>query len=167
MKAKWIVPFVGCVLWAQSAPGNDGQVAGECAQLSDRVIAQAANAQLKEAEESVVQAMRNVTNQLDPACGGVLLHNLATVKYLSGHFAEAEVLAEKSVSTLESVLGPSTTGLLRPLHVLASARLEQGKIGKSREATNKIRCAGCPSIAPRTGPSFTGRLRCYITLRDG
>jgi len=107
--------------------------------LNRRVVEQAAMGQLREAETALAEAVGNSTNRHEPVCGGLLLNNLATILYLSGRLAEAEVFAERSVSTLEPVLGPNTTGLLRPLHVLAGARLEQGKIGKAREALTKMR----------------------------
>jgi tetratricopeptide (TPR) repeat protein len=139
MNIGWIMPFLGCALWAQGAASQDGEVGNGCADLNRRVIEQATTGQLREAETALAEAMGNSTNRQEPACGGLLLNNLATILYLSGRLAEAEVFAERSVSTLEPVLGPNTTGLLRPLHVLASARLEQGKIGKAREALTKMR----------------------------
>ena len=139
MNSRLILIVPACALWAQGAASQDGQVGNACADLNRRVIDKATMGKLREAETVLAEAMGNSTNRLEPACGGLLLHNLATILYLSGRFAEAEVFAERSVSTLEPALGPSTTGLLRPLHVLASARLEQGKIGKAREAITKMR----------------------------
>jgi len=139
MKIAWILPFLGCALWAQGAASQDGEVGNACADLNRRAIEQATMGQLREAETALATAMGDSTKRHEPACGGLLLNNLATVLYLSGRLAEAEVFAERSVSTLEPVLGPNTTGLLGPLHVLASARLEQGKIGKAREAIIKMR----------------------------
>jgi len=133
------MPFLGCALWAQGAASQGGEVGNRCADLNRRVIEQATMGQLREAETALAEAIGNSTNRHEPVCGGLLLNNLATILYLSGRLAEAEVYAERSVSTLEPVLGPNTTGLLRPLHVLASARLEQGKIGKAREALTKMR----------------------------
>src|SRR5260370_15352062 len=134
-----IMPFLGCALWAQGAASQDGEVGSGCADLNRRVIEQATMGQLREAETALAEAMGNRRNRHEPACGGLLLNNLATILYLSGRLAEAEVFAERSVSTLEPVLSPNTTGLLRPVRVVASARLEQGKIGKAREALTKMR----------------------------
>lgn len=139
MNIGWIMPLLGCALWAQGPPSQEGQVADGCVELNRRILGQATMGQLNEAEAALAEAMGNVSNRFEPACGGLLLHNLATIMYLSGRFAEAERLAERSVSTLEPIIGPNTMGLLRPLHVLASARLEQGKIGKAREALIKMR----------------------------
>src|SRR3954466_9322465 len=138
MNIGWIMPFLGCALWAQGAAGQGGTVGNGCAELNRRVIEQATMGQLREAETALVAAMGNSTSRHEPACRGLLLNNLATVLYLSGRLAEAEVFAERSVSTLEPVLGPNTIGLLRPLRVLASARLEEGKIGKAREAITRM-----------------------------
>jgi tetratricopeptide (TPR) repeat protein len=126
-------------MWAQVAASPEGQIGNDCAELNRRVIEQASAGRLREAEAILSAAMGNGTERLEPPCGGLLLNNLATILYLSGHFDEAERFAERSVSKLEPVLGATATGLLRPLHVLASARLEQGKIGKAREALTKMR----------------------------
>jgi len=94
---------------------------------------------LAEAETALADAVENGANRHEPACRGLLLNNLATILYLSGRLAEAEAIAARSVSALEPALGPDATELLRPLRVLASARLEQGKVGKAREALTKMR----------------------------
>ncbi|MGH9696406.1 MAG: tetratricopeptide repeat protein, partial [Bryobacteraceae bacterium] len=118
---------------------QEGQaVDSGCAELSRRVIDLVTTGRLGEAEAAIDDALGNGAKRIQPVCEGLLLHNLATIMYLSGRFAEAEAFAERSVSTLEPILGPSTTGLLPPLQVLVGARLEQGKIGKSREALTKM-----------------------------
>ena len=132
-----IVP--ACALLPSGTASQDGQVGDLCVELNRQVIGKATTGQLREAETVLAEAMGSSTNRLEPGCGGLLLHNLATILYLSGRFAEAEVVAERSISALQAALGPSATGLLRPLHILASARLEQGKIGKARQAITSMR----------------------------
>jgi tetratricopeptide (TPR) repeat protein len=102
------------------------------------VLNKAANGKLAEAEADLRTAMANSKRELRPACEGLMLHNLAALTLLAGSLAEAESLAERSIRILEPVLGPENTGLLRPVHVLFSARLEQGKIGRAREALLKM-----------------------------
>jgi len=110
MNIGWIMPFLGCALWAQSVASQDGQLGNGCEDLNRRVINQATMGQLREAETALAEAMANSTNRHEAACEGLLQNNLATVLYLSGRLAEAEVFAERSVSTLEPVLGPNATG---------------------------------------------------------
>ena len=131
--------FLSALPTAQGAASQDGEVGNACADLNRRVIAQATTGHLREAETALAEALGNSANQHDQACEGLLLNNLSTILYLSGRSAEAEVFAERSVSALEPVLGPNSTVLLRPLQALASARLEQGKIGKAREVLTKMR----------------------------
>jgi hypothetical protein len=101
-------------------------------------LEQSASDKLAEAEADVKTAMANRKSELRPACEGLMLHNLAALKLLAGSLAEAESLAGRSIAILEPVLGPGNTGLLRPVRVLFSARLDQGKIGRARESLLKM-----------------------------
>jgi hypothetical protein len=38
MNIGWIMPFLGCALWAQGAASQDGEVGNGCADLNRRVI---------------------------------------------------------------------------------------------------------------------------------
>jgi len=57
---------------------------------------------------------------------------------VSGRLAEAERLAEQSVRVLEKLYQPTDRILLRPLQMLAAARLEAGKTARAREAVKRI-----------------------------
>ena len=115
-----------------------GGLENGCADLNRRVIEQAAIGQLREAETALAEAMENSTLRHEPVCVGLLLNNLATILYQSGRLAEAEVFAERSVSTLEPALGPNTTGLMRPPRPRKrAARTRENR--KAREALTKMR----------------------------
>jgi len=66
------------------------------------------------------------------------MNNLAAVLQVSGRLAEAEVMAERSVRTFDLSLPPDDPALLRPLHTLAAARFEQGKIARARETFKRM-----------------------------
>jgi hypothetical protein len=87
---------------------------------------------MTEAEIALSAALAGGTNDLGPACAGLALSNLAALMGISRRFVEAESFAERAVKTLERVAGTNAPALLRPLHTLATVRLEQGKVGMAR-----------------------------------
>jgi tetratricopeptide (TPR) repeat protein len=135
---RWLLALMICALAPCRATGWRDLVGSECADLNRLVLNKAASGQLAEAEDDVKTAMANRTSELRPACEGLMLHNLAALKLLAGSLAEAESLAGRSIAILEPALGSGNIGLLRPLHVLFSARLDQGKIGRARESLLKM-----------------------------
>ena len=135
---QWKVALMICALAPCRGAGWDDPVGSECSDLNRAVLNKAANGKLTEAEADVKTAMANRKSELRPACEGLMLHNLAALTLMSGSIAEAETLAERSIAILEPLLGPENTGLLRPIHVLFSARLDQGKIGRARESMLKM-----------------------------
>ncbi len=58
----------------------------------------------------------------------MILQDLAVVVSRSGRLEEAENYADRSVRILEKNYSPDALILLRPLHMLSSARVQQGKI---------------------------------------
>jgi len=52
--------------------------------------------------------------------------------------ADAEILAQRSLSILATSYPPGDLALLRPLQILAGARLAQGKTAKARDALRKM-----------------------------
>ena len=40
MNVRWIMPVLGCALWAQGATSQDGHIGNGCAELNRRVIEQ-------------------------------------------------------------------------------------------------------------------------------
>lgn len=131
---RWKLALMLFALLPCRAATWDSGLGSECADLNRAVLNKAAIGKLAEAEADLIAAMANAKSQLEPACEGLLLHNLAALTLMSGRFAQAETLAERSVYVLQPLLGPDAAGLLRPLHVLFSARLEQGKLGSARES---------------------------------
>jgi hypothetical protein len=132
-----LLPFECALAPCQAAELTD-PLGADCAALNRTVLNKAATGKLAEAEADLKTAMANRKSELRPACEGLLLHNLAALKLLAGSLADAESLAGRSIATLEPVLGPQNTSLLRPIHVLFSARLDQAKIGKARESLLKM-----------------------------
>jgi tetratricopeptide (TPR) repeat protein len=135
---RWKLVVMICALAPCRGAGWGDLVGRECADLNRAVLNQAANGKLAEAEADLRTAMANRRSELRPACEGLMLHNLAALTLLAGSLAEAESLAERAIAILEPVLGPENTGLLRPVHVLFSTRLDQGKIGRARESLLKM-----------------------------
>jgi tetratricopeptide (TPR) repeat protein len=74
----------------------------------------------------------------EKTCMGVILNNMAAAMSLAGHMAEAEILAQRALSILETSYPPGDLALLRPLQILAGARLAQGKTARAREALRKM-----------------------------
>lgn len=74
----------------------------------------------------------------EQTCLGVVLNNMAAAMSLGGHMADAEILAQRSLSILETSYPPGDLALLRPLQILAGASLAQGKKAKAREALRKM-----------------------------
>src|SRR5882724_10731915 len=136
--ARWKLALLIFALAPCRGVGWSEQVGRECADLNRAVLDKAANGRRAEAEVDLKTAMANRGSELRPACEGLMLHNLAALTLLAGSLAEAESLAGRSIAILEPVLGRENTGLLRPVHVLFSARLDQGKIGRARESLLKM-----------------------------
>jgi tetratricopeptide (TPR) repeat protein len=74
----------------------------------------------------------------EKTCMGVILNNMAATLSLAGHMADAEILAQRSLSILATSYPPGDVALLRPLRILAGARLAQGKTAKARDALRKM-----------------------------
>lgn len=128
----WTVFTVGC--FAQNVIPST--LPSPCEELNSSVVAQTAMGQAKEAESALSAALSNNVN--GPACTGLVLSNMAVTTALSGRFADAEGFAERAVKILEGIAGPQGPALLRPLQILALARLEQGKVGKARQVFGRM-----------------------------
>jgi tetratricopeptide (TPR) repeat protein len=109
-----------------------------CEELNRKVLTQTAAGRANEAEEELSAMLTQNIIGVGPACAGLSLGNLAALMEVSGRFVEAERFAERAVTILEGVAGPKSAALLRPLQILASARLEQGKVGSARQAFQKM-----------------------------
>ena len=119
MNIGWIMPFLGCALWAQGAASQDGEVGNGCADLNRRVIEQATMGQLREAETALAEAMGNSTNRHEPARGGLLLNNLAFHPPLSALLDSKPVSETWATGSRIRTVAPSpgalSTKMLPPL----------------------------------------------------
>ena len=145
----WKLALIVCALSPCRGAGGEDLVGSECVDLNRGILNKAANGKMAEAEADVKTAIANRQLDLRPACEGLMLHNLAALTLISGSFAEAELLAERSIAILEPLLGPENSGLLRPVHVLFSARLDQGKIGRARESFMEMQLIGARTSEER------------------
>jgi tetratricopeptide (TPR) repeat protein len=121
---------------AQNA-GKDLSKSARCIELNQIALSQAANGQLAEAESSLRLAAA-AGDEAQGSCLGYVLSNLAALMSVSGRLTEAERLADQSVKTLEKFYPPTDPVLLRPLQLLAVARLELGKTARGREAVRRM-----------------------------
>jgi tetratricopeptide (TPR) repeat protein len=113
----------------------EGQSA-ECSELNRKVIEQVGNGESGKAELALSAVLENSP---EPLCTGIILANLAAIRTMQGKYAEAETLSQRSLGLLEEHCAKDSPALLRPLHVLATSRFEQGKIAKAREAFQRMR----------------------------
>jgi uncharacterized protein len=107
-----------------------------CRELNQTVVELAGNGQLGKAELALSAALKN---QSEPLCTGVMLTNLAAIRTTQGRHAEAEMLSQRSLGLLEEHYPTDSRALLRPLHILAVSRFEQGKVAKTREVFRRMR----------------------------
>jgi tetratricopeptide (TPR) repeat protein len=82
--------------------------------------------------------MASGDEQVQGSCVGYVLSNMAALNSVSGRPAEAERLADLSVGVLEKFYSPTDPVLVRPLEILAAARLESGKTARAREAVKRM-----------------------------
>src|SRR4051812_206153 len=136
MKSAFIVALLTISRVAAVAQNrtNDAPTNTSCPELNHAAIRQAANGHLAEAEALVPAATDSGDQRSQNACRGQVLSNLAGMMSVSGRIAEAERLAEQSVRILERSNSPNDRALLRPLQILAFARLESGETARAREA---------------------------------
>ncbi|MGH9664116.1 MAG: tetratricopeptide repeat protein, partial [Bryobacteraceae bacterium] len=109
-----------------------------CAALNHIAMTEVANGQLEDAEAALSAALASDPQRPEHACAGLVLNNLAAVMSASGRMAEAETLAVQSLRILEESFPLDDPILLRPLHILAAARLEQGKTAAARQAFKRM-----------------------------
>jgi tetratricopeptide (TPR) repeat protein len=109
----------------------------ECAAVNQQVLVLVAKGRRTDAELLLKQLLPQV-NPLDRGCEGVTLSNLSALLLTSGRPAQAERFAMRSVQVLEEAYSPNDPALLRPLHILASIRIELGNIGQARQAFRRM-----------------------------
>jgi tetratricopeptide (TPR) repeat protein len=74
-----------------------------------------------------------------PGCAGPVLADLASTMLKAGRFPDAEKYARRSIDIMVRTRGSSDRALLRPLHFLAVAGVEQQKVGAARKAFERMR----------------------------
>jgi tetratricopeptide (TPR) repeat protein len=131
---------------AQSG-NSDASASARCNELNQKVVTQTASGHLPEAEALLEKAMASGDENVQGACVGYVLSNMAAFKSVSGSPAEAERLADLSVRVLEKFYPPADPIFLRPLEILASVRLELGKTARAREAVKRMQ--SIPSNGPK------------------
>jgi hypothetical protein len=136
----------GGATFAQTPDGNSSVGCEIPNQVAVRYVKEGHSQQ---AELLLIQNLSELqTTRSGAECAGLVLNNLAALMLSSGRLAEAEMFAERSVNILEKSYSPKNAVLLRPLQILSAARFEQGKMGKAREAFQKMQ-AGCVANSER------------------
>ncbi|MEO8370325.1 MAG: tetratricopeptide repeat protein [Candidatus Solibacter sp.] len=87
---------------------------------------------------SLYLAFTSARQHLPAASAALELARQASATSLEGRPAEAEVMAERSFAILKEAT-PANPLLLDPLQTLASAQLDQRKIGSARETVRRMR----------------------------
>ncbi len=117
---------------------HDASAGALCLELDRAATAQAAGGHLAEAE-ALLSAAKVSGNERDQGtCTGLVLSNVARMMTILGRTAEAERLAEQSIRILEKFFPQNDWVLLRPVQILAAARLESGKTARAREAVQRL-----------------------------
>jgi tetratricopeptide (TPR) repeat protein len=138
LAAAAVLTVFGCGAAASQTSDRPLTLSPECADRNRKAMRYVALEQLAEAGAELSAALSRVDNGADGACAGLILHNLATIASLSGRFADAERLAVRSIAELEKVYPSDDRALLRPLMVLAGARLEQGNKSRARADLRRL-----------------------------
>ena len=107
-----------------------------CLELNQRIVDKLESGQLAEAE--AVLSGPGIRNESD-LCIWMTLHNRANMIALSGRLVEAEVLAEQSLRILDKFVSPNDPLRFRPLQLLWTVQMHQGKIGKARQTLQSMR----------------------------
>ena len=126
--------FLGAVLVQFLAAGQTSIEQSYCAEFNELAITRAVPNRLDQVES----AISAVTSQGKYVCAAVLLGNVAVLLSIHGRIRDSEVFAARSLDLLRKNVDPSDPILLRPLHALATAGLEQGKVGKAEQAFEQM-----------------------------
>jgi ATP/maltotriose-dependent transcriptional regulator MalT len=123
--------FTGSSVRAQSAQGI-APISAACVRLNQDALTRVAHRQSSEAEKMLSAALASA-DRPNSVCAGLIMSNIATLVETSGRLAEAEPMGQRAVHTLEESLPPGHPALARPLHILAAAQFQQGKITRARK----------------------------------
>jgi tetratricopeptide (TPR) repeat protein len=103
------------------------------------VVETAGAQQWRATKSTLYQAFTGAIGRYEESRVGLGLAQQASAISLSGRPAEAEALAERSFAVLKSRYPADHPILLQPLQILTSALLDQRKIGRAREAVQRMR----------------------------
>lgn len=126
--------LLGSVLVQSIAVAQTSIEQQQCGELNELVLARAAANRLNEAEAAISAAV----SQGESLCAGVVSAYVATLMSVQGRFRDSEAYAVRSVDLLRKTVDPDDPVLLRPLHFLATARLEQGKFRTAEQAFEQM-----------------------------
>jgi tetratricopeptide (TPR) repeat protein len=138
-----------CPAFAQEANQKAVGVGTACGELQRFVLNQSANAHMEEAERALLGALPSAVGAPDDLCAALIFNNLAAIMQVSGRVGEAEVFALQAINILERSYPSDDPALLRPLNILATARFEQGKTAKAREAFQRMQAIRTPQPLDR------------------
>ena len=151
--------FLSAVLVQSLAAGQTSVEQEHCVEFNQLAIVGAVPNRLDQAEAAISAAV----SQGKYVCAGVLLGNVAALLSIHGRIRDSEAFAARSLDLLRQNIDPDDPRLLRPLHVLATATLEQGEIRKAEQALSAD--VTSPGGAPGTAwaDSYHGRCAAAYT----
>ena len=132
----WTAAIIG-VWWAAAQDVVRPNTA--CVEFNQNIVTKLDSGLLAESEALLSAALIEKEINFEPSCLATILHNLANVLALSGRFAEAEGLAQRSIKLLAAVHSVQNPALFRPLHLLWSTQFLQGERSKARQTFQKMK----------------------------
>ncbi len=127
--------FLGALLVQFLATGQTSIEQSLCAEFNELAIARAVPNRLDQAEAAISAAV----SQGKYICAGVVSGKVAALlSFYYGRIRDSEAFATRSLDLLQKNVDPDDPMLLRPLHVLVIAGLEQGKLRKAEQAFEQM-----------------------------
>ena len=112
------------------------RLSAACMEFNQRIVDKLESGQLAEAEAAL--SGPEIRNESD-LCIWTTQHNRVNMIVLSGRLIEAEALGEQSLRILDKLVSPNDPIRFRPLQMLWSAQIQQGKVGKARQTFQSMR----------------------------
>lgn len=153
-----LITLMLCVLH----PAHGGDLA--CTHLNAVVQTQIASGQLKEAETTLSAALARDSSQLEGACAAFAWYDFAIIMLNSHRLPEAEKYAQRALSEFAKRNGPNDPALLKPLHALGTALIDQGMIGPARQTF--ARMCSIPAVRPEDRALVSG-LSAALFAKEG
>ncbi|MBI4911059.1 MAG: hypothetical protein HY820_46045 [Acidobacteria bacterium] len=108
-------------------------------------MAQLAAGRLADAETAVSAMSAADNDRLQNLCAGMVLNSMAASLCMAGRLAYCEALADRAIQMLKRSYLLTDAVMLHPVHILAAARLAQGKVGKAKQALADMLAIRCES----------------------